>query len=75
MIPSDYDMLCNVQAHAESGPQPEGVGAQEGLVPLLKRLLILHSSKLMAVAVFWAAMQQPGAIGWFLTCEHWNTLR
>ncbi len=43
------------------------LSAQEGLVPLLKRLFILHSSKLMALAVFWAAMQQPGAIGWLLT--------
>jgi hypothetical protein len=33
---------------------------------LLKRLLILHSSKLVALAVFWAAIQSPGALGWAL---------
>lgn len=37
--------------------------SQRGMLPLLKRFLILHSSKLLAVAAFAAAMQQPGAIG------------
>ena len=40
---------------------------QASLGSLLQRLLILHSTKLMALAVFFAAMQQPGAIGWLLT--------
>ena len=60
---------CGPQAHAERDTESAGLEAQEGLLPLLKRLIILHSSKLMAVAVFWAAMQQPGAIGWILACE------
>lgn len=58
-----------MQAHENRSTGATDLSAQEGLVPLLKRLFILHSSKLMALAVFWAAMQQPGAIGWLLTCK------
>lgn len=58
-----------LQAHEDRSTGATGLSAQEGLAPLLKRLFILHSSKLMALAVFWAAMQQPGAIGWLLTCK------
>ena len=58
-----------MQAHENRSTGAASLSAQEGLVPLLKRLFILHSSKLMALAVFWAAMQQPGAIGWLLTCK------
>ena len=58
-----------LQAHEHRSTGAGSLSAQEGLPPLLKRLFILHSSKLMALAVFWAAMQQPGAIGWLLTCE------
>ena len=61
--------MFSTQAHAEQGSHNYSLSSQEGVGPLLKRLFILHSSKLMAVAVFWAAMQQPGAIGWLLTCE------
>ena len=39
-------------------------------MPFLKRAFILHASKLLGLAVFWAAMRQPGAIGWLLTCKH-----
>lgn len=58
-----------MQAHEERCAGAAGLSALEGLAALLKRLFILHSSKLMALAVFWAAMQQPGAIGWLLTCK------
>ncbi|KAK9863698.1 hypothetical protein WJX84_001768 [Apatococcus fuscideae] len=33
---------------------------------LCKRILILHSSKLVVLAAFLAAVQQPGALGWLL---------
>ena len=62
------DPAC-MQAHEDRSTGATGLSAQEGLAPLLKRLFILHSSKLMALAVFWAVMQQPGAIGWLLTCK------
>ena len=58
-----------LQTHEHRSTGAGSLSAQEGLPALLKRLFILHSSKLMALAVFWAAMQQPGAIGWLLTCE------
>lgn len=58
-----------LQAHEERSSETTRLADQEGLGPLLKRMFILHSSKLMAWAVFWAAMQQPGALGWLLTCE------
>ena len=55
-----------MQAHAESNTETEALEQQASFGSLLKRLFILHSSKLMALAVFWAAIQQPGAIGWLL---------
>ena len=36
---------------------------------LCKRVLILHSSKLVVLAAFLAAVQQPGALGWLLVGE------
>jgi len=40
--------------------------AQRGLLALAERFLILHASKIVALMMFWAAMAQPGAIGWLL---------
>ncbi len=40
--------------------------AQRGLLALSERFLILHASKIVALMMFWAAMAQPGAIGWLL---------
>ncbi len=40
--------------------------AQRGMLALAERFLILHASKLVALMMFWAAMAQPGAIGWLL---------
>lgn len=44
----------------------DALKAQCGNFALVRRLLILHSGKLVALAVFWAAMQFPGALGWLL---------
>lgn len=40
--------------------------AQRGVLALAERFLILHASKAVALMMFWAAMAQPGAIGWLL---------
>lgn len=40
--------------------------AQRGVLALAQRFLILHASKAVALMMFWAAMAQPGAIGWLL---------
>ena len=40
--------------------------AQRGMLALTERFLILHASKAVALMMFWAAMAQPGAIGWLL---------
>ena len=58
-----------MQAHVEGNTDTDALERQASFGCLLKRLFILHSSKLMALAVFWAAMQQPGAIGWLLICK------
>ena len=63
------DRFCVVQSHAEGRRDAPDTAAQEGLVPFVQRCFILHASKLLGLAVFWAAMQQPGAIGWLLTCN------
>ena len=39
---------------------------QRGFLALTERFLILHASKIVALMMFWAAMAQPGAIGWLL---------
>lgn len=59
-----------VQVHAEE----EGAAEEErsklqgqlGLVPFVKRCLILHASKLVALLAFAAAMQGQSATGWLL---------
>ena len=57
-----------LQAHAERREgRDDALAQQASLGSLLQRLLILHSTKLMALAVFFAAMQLPGAIVWLLT--------
>ena len=40
--------------------------AQRSFLALAERFLILHASKIVALMMFWAAMAQPGAIGWLL---------
>lgn len=40
--------------------------AQYGVLAALRRLLILHASKLLAVVVFAAAIQHRSAFGWLL---------
>ena len=39
---------------------------QRGFLALMERFLILHASKIVALMIFWAAMAQPGAVGWLL---------
>ena len=41
---------------------------QRGACAFVQRAIILHGSKLVALAAFAAAMQAPGALGWALTC-------
>lgn len=55
---------------AQHRPEPSAADRlrrQRGLLPLAARFLILHSAKLVALALFAAAMQLPGALGWALT--------
>lgn len=44
--------------------------AQRGIFALVARFFILHASKVVALMLFWAAMQRPGGFGWLLTGEH-----
>lgn len=53
------------EADVESQAQLE-LQSQHGLFPLLKRVIILHCSKLVVLAIFAAAMQMHGALGWIL---------
>lgn len=71
--PSDHSHLqAQQEEHARlMGSSSQRSHSQRGMLPLLKRFLILHSSKLLAVAAFAAAMQQPGAIGSILVGELW----
>jgi len=63
---------CNLQGQLERDVRdPEerrarDLQAQRGLLALAERFLILHASKIVALMMFWAAMAQPGAIGWLL---------
>lgn len=50
------------------GQQQMQMHQQHGLIPLMKRIIIMHSSKLVVLAVFGAAMQSHGAVGWLLVC-------
>lgn len=57
------------QVLGPEGVERERLNAQYGLLGFLKRLLILHASKLIVVACFAASMQLPGAIGALIICE------
>ena len=46
------------------------LAAQRGLGALLKRAVVLHGGKMVALSVWWAAIQRPGAVGWLLTGAH-----
>ena len=57
-------------AEEEEAPQAKEarrLANQRGLAALLKRFFVLHGGKVVAFAVWWAAIQRPGAIGWLLT--------
>ena len=61
-----------VEQVAEEDEAPEALEArrlanQRGSAALLKRFFVLHGGKVVALAVWWAAIQRPGAIGWLLT--------
>ncbi|KAL6770350.1 hypothetical protein ACKKBG_A34605 [Auxenochlorella protothecoides x Auxenochlorella symbiontica] len=56
------------QVLGPEGVERERLTAQYGLLGFLKRLLILHASKLIVVACFAASMQLPGAIGALIIC-------
>ena len=56
--------MCQVQAEEAEGMDPGFVDSQEyskeqGVVPFIRRLLILNSGKLMAVCIFAIITQQP----------------
>ena len=63
---------CNLQGQLERDVRdPEEqrmreLQGQRGFLALMERFLILHASKIVALMMFWAAMAQPGAVGWLL---------
>ena len=59
------DQVLNAELDVEAQAQLQ-LQSQHGILPLLKRVIILHSSKLVVLAVFAAAMQGHGAVGWLL---------
>jgi hypothetical protein len=69
-------MLGCFQAQHERGSlssaeeEHRNLQAQRGIFALVARFFILHASKLVALMLFWAAMQRPGGFGWLLTGEH-----
>ena len=54
---SESDLESQVHLHLQS---------QHGVIPLIKRVIVLHCNKLVVLAVFAAAMQGHGALGWLL---------
>lgn len=60
------DQILNAELDLEAQAQLQ-LQSQHGVFPLIKRVIILHSSKLVVLAVFAAAMQGHGAVGWILT--------
>ena len=69
-VSDHYRLQAQQEEHARlTGSSSQRSHSQRGMLPLLKRFLILHSSKLLALAAFAAAMQQPGAIGSILVGE------
>eukprot|EP00887_Chlorella_sp_A99_P004668 scaffold4.g4668.t1 len=54
------------QAMGAAALERKALRSQLGLKALIKRALILHASKLVALLAFAAAMQAPGALGWAL---------
>lgn len=63
-------MLWLLQDQAAHGREDEGtaearrLARQGGLGAFVKRGIILHGGKLVALAAWWAAAQRPGAVGW-----------
>ena len=57
-----------MQAQHEAESIQRALRAQRGACALVQRAIILHGSKLVALAAFGAAMQAPGACGWILIC-------
>ena len=69
-VSDHHHLQAQQEEHARlTGGASQRSHSQRGMLPLLRRFLILHSSKLLAVAAFAAAMQQPGAIGSILVGE------
>ena len=57
-----------LQAQHEAESTQRKLQAQRSACALVQRALILHGSKLVALAAFGAALQAPGFLGWVLTC-------
>ena len=53
--------------HSQPSDPGAALRAQQGVRAVVRRALILHSAKLVALALFCAAMQLPGLLGWALT--------
>lgn len=68
-------MLFLLQEQAAHGREEEGaaearrLARQSSLGAFVKRAIVLHGGKLVALAAWWAAAQRPGAIGWVYAGE------
>lgn len=56
-----------MQAQHKQPDPGAAMRAQRGARAVAARVLILHAGKLVALALFCAAMQLPGLLGWVLT--------
>ena len=70
---SDFAFVWQPQEQAEHGQEDEAAIAARRLArqtrasAFVKRAIILHGGKLVALAAWWAGAQRPGAIGWVFT--------
>lgn len=68
--PSPWLAMTCTQEQAAHGQEDEGavearrLAQQTRLSAFVKRAVILHGGKLVALVAWWAAVQRPGAVGW-----------
>ena len=65
-------MLQDQAAHGqedEAAAEARRLARQSHFGAFVKRAVVLHGGKLVALAAWWAAAQRPGAVGWVYAGE------
>jgi hypothetical protein len=74
--PSWILLLQDQAAHGqedEAAAEARRLARQSHFGAFVKRAVVLHGGKLVALAAWWAAAQRPGAVGWVYAGEAFGT--